>query len=145
MKKNLKIFMAYLISIVVSLFLFGCGGGSTGDSSYTLSSGNHAMLGPLSGANVKICELAYNSDFVCLETKTDKLGTFSFSNTKGWGSDQIVLVIVSGGEDVDYDDNGLLDAKPTPNKGVIRGFAKVGDLAAGKVNITFLPTLYIIM
>lgn len=141
MKKNLKSYLAYLISIIVSLLLFGCGGSSTGDSSYTLSNGNHALLGPLSGATVKICELAYSSDPVCVETKTDKLGTFSFSNTKGWSNDQIVLVIVSGGEDVDYDDNGLLDAKPTPNKGIIRGFAKVGDLAAGRVNITVLTDI----
>lgn len=52
-----------------------------------------------------------------------------------------MLVTVSGGQDIDVDDDGLLDANPTKNNGVIHGFAKVGDLKNGDVNITVLTDI----
>lgn len=140
----MKRYLIFLLSLasIFSIILSGCGGGgSSSSTSYSLPEGNHALLGPLSEADVKICELAYTDNFSCIDLKTDKYGTFKFNNTLGWTDDKIVLVTVSGGQDIDVDDDGLLDANPTKNNGVIHGFAKVGDLKNGDVNITVLTDI----
>lgn len=139
MKRSLIFFLAAFV--ILSVILSGCGGSGDSSSSYSLPEGNHALLGPIAEADVKICELAYTDNFSCIDLKTDKYGTFKFNNTLGWTDDRIVLVTISGGQDIDADDDGFLDANPTKNNGVIHGFAKVGDLKNGNVNITVLTDI----
>ncbi|BAI79596.1 hypothetical protein DEFDS_0084 [Deferribacter desulfuricans SSM1] len=140
MEKFLKILT--VLSLLSLLMISACSsnGGNSADS-YSLNDGNHALLGPLDNANVKICELAYTDNYTCEETTTDRYGTFNFSNTNGWSDDTIVLVIVSGGDDIDVDDDGFIDETPTTNKGVLHAFAKVSDLEAGNVNVTVLTDM----
>lgn len=133
----------YIITtlIVFCIFIYGCGSSNSINPAYSIPDGNHALLGPLSGADVTICELAYSDNHSCVSVKTDNFGTFKFSNTYNWDNNQIVLVTVTGGKDIDSNDDGLLDATPTSNKGTIHGFAKVSDLVQGKTNITILSEI----
>lgn len=138
MKKKVCFFL--MVLALFCLIFVGCGS-SSGDKSYKLSEGNHVLLGPLENADVKICELAYSNDYKCVDVKTDKFGKFSFNNSENWDGNQIVLVVVSGGQDIDANDDGVLDDNKIPNHGILHGFAKVSDLVDGKVNITVLSDI----
>ena len=48
---------------------------------------------------------------------------------------------VSGGVDIDSDDNGIIDDTPTQNSGTIHAFALAGELKASNVNVTLLSEI----
>ncbi len=125
---------------LLSLSLVGCGGGgnsSSPDTSAKNNPGNNfALLGPLIGADVKAYRL---ND---LQTPIEQTTTFnlpddfatagSFSLTlSNIPEDEWLLVSVSGGEDIDADDDGVLDSSFTANHGTIYLLAKKEDLITG--------------
>ncbi|BAT71642.1 conserved hypothetical protein [Thermosulfidibacter takaii ABI70S6] len=127
--------------LVLFLGIVGCGGGgggsSSSDRSYSWTDGsNRAALGPLSGATVKIYRLNDWSNPV--ETiRTNALGEFTVKLSE-LNENEFVLVEVSGGYDVDANDDGILDENPVENKSTLYAIAKVADLKNGKVNVTVL-------
>lgn len=139
--KFLKIF----IILIISLFL-GCGGTSNTTSSnnktYSLSNTkNVAALGPLENADVKIYKLSDLNKSI-YETTTGKFGNFSVNlQDKNLSSNDLLLIKVSGGKDIDPNDDGFIDTKPIINKGIIHGYGTVSDLKSGKVHITLLSEL----
>ncbi len=140
---NLRSFYKYIFIFIVSLFvLTGCGGGSggvTSGNSYSIENGNRALMGPLKDATVKVYKLTdLNSSIE--EVQTGVLGKFDVS-LHGISDSKLLLIAVSGGVDIDANDDGVIDKKPLDNKGVIHGYATAGDLKKGKVHITLISEL----
>ena len=144
---------SFMLAVSFALIFLGCGGGgsdssgndSAGDGnsvskSYSIdSNSNNGIMGPLKGATVKIYKL---SDLTTAieEINTNDLGAFTV-NLSSIDDDEMLMVSISGGEDVDADDDGLLDDAPTTNSGTIRGLAKARELKNGSVNITLLSEI----
>jgi len=144
-----KYIAIFLISLLV---LVGCGGSNDGGEfkdnnqsandtkTYNIDkNSNHAIMGPLKGATVNVYRLT-NLNKSIETTKTGNLGSFSLS-LKGVSDNELLLVSISGGEDIDADDNGILDDKPTQNKGTIHAFATAKELRKGNVNVTLLSEI----
>ena len=133
----------WLVISTVLVFLTACGGGNSDDSAgkeYSLIEGkNSAVMGPLEEARVEVYRLI-DLEKPIATTKTKKLGSFDV-NISGISKDELVLVVVSGGKDVDVDDDGQLDDSPTDNKGTLHGFATIGDLEEGKAKIGLLSEI----
>ncbi len=103
---------------------------------------NKVTRGPVAGATVK----AFTFDDLekpveerrSLKARQDldAAGTFSLS-LDDIPDDELVVVVASGGEDLDIDGDGVLDKKPTPNFGSLFAVARASDWRAGgnKVNL----------
>jgi hypothetical protein len=83
-----------------------------------------AVLGPIVGATVMIRDIEDINAIACSTTTADnsdlaKAGAISFSEPCIFG-DHLYVVTVSGGNDIDYDDDGARDATATPNTGEFR-------------------------
>ncbi len=153
---NLQKFSKYLAVFVISLLvLVGCGGSSGGDfkggnqtgngnnttKTYTLDkNSNHAIMGPLRGAVVNVYRLSDLNKSIA-KTVTGKFGDFNITLDKSIPSDELLLVTVSGGMDIDSNDDGILDSVPTINKGKIHGLVTKYDLENRKCNITLLSEM----
>ena len=103
---------------------------------------NRALLGPLVGANVVVTRVGNSSE--TLDTATTNPaedlasgGTFTLP-LDGIPEDEWVLVTVSGGSDIDVDDDGVLDASASLNAGSVRALGRVRDWRARGTNVTAL-------
>ena len=151
MKNKTKINLSWkiLFGVVLAGLLSACGGGGGSDGDNNNDTGNpvqsakssQAILGPLSGASVQAFRLGDLSSPV--ETTTaeesdsdlDIAGSFDLI-LSGIPDDEMILVSVSGGNDIDADDDGVLDASPTVNSGTIHALATAADWRkGGKINI----------
>ncbi|QOY51973.1 carboxypeptidase-like regulatory domain-containing protein [Candidatus Sulfurimonas baltica] len=134
--------LSLILAILLAFMVIGCSGGGGGDSSTTTSSysindnSNNAIMGPLKGATVKIYKLTDLENSI-EETLTGNLGAYSVALT-GIPDTEMLMISISGGQDVDTNDDGILDDTPTTNSGTIRGLAKASDLKSGNVNVTLL-------
>ena len=99
-----------------------------------------AMLGPLAGATV---EVFTPSDLKNSMTTTvsDSLGGFTLNNTESLDDNEYYLIGVSGGNDLDADDDGNLDNVPTKNEGTIYGLVLGSDIKSGEINITAISDI----
>ena len=152
---KLKQFYRYVFGFLLLVFVFtGCGsdngggaflasdGNASGGGSsqtYSLKDGNHALMGPLKGATVKVYKLS-DLDNSIEEVQTDNLGKFDVT-LNGVADTEMLMVTISGGVDVDANDDGVLDDTPTPNSGTIHGFSKASELKNGNVNVTLLSEI----
>ena len=134
---------SFMLAILFAFIFIGCsdgGGGSettTNTTTYSIdSSSNNALMGPLKNATVNVYKLTDLNASV-ETTQTNDLGSFSLS-LSGIPDTEMLIVAVSGGKDIDANDDGIVDNTPTINKGTIRGIAKASDLKNGNVNITLL-------
>ena len=120
MKLNYK---HLLLSTTTALLLTACGGNSTqtpAENPQTKQA--KAQLGALSGATVEIHELGV-TPYKLLFTETtsagdtvEKTGNFDSHHTE-LDDEKFYLYTVSNGIDVDANDDGVIDAVPTINKG----------------------------
>lgn len=143
------------------IFIIGCGGGG-GGSSQSAGGGNVA-LGPIANSNVDIFDLngskLYSTKTFALSSSDEvnnslvsfdkeKVGKFQVSDfVNNLKDDDLVLIKVYGGEDIDADDNGKVDNNPTPLKGTLYSYVYVKDLKDYNVTVnefTTLAALYII-
>ncbi len=106
---------------------------------YELQEGNHALMGPLKDATVSIFSLSDLQNPVEV-MQTGEVGAFTVS-LDGIPDDELLLVSVSGGEDIDVDDDGRLDNTSTLNSGTIHTYAKASALKANIVNVTLLSEI----
>lgn len=112
------------------------GGSSDGGGSGSAPPGGFAIKGPLSGARVLVFTLADLVNPVA-ETTTDETGRFSLE-TPLLDRDTYHLVLITGGSDIDADDDGVTDDTPTPNLGSLMAVALDSDINEGRVNATVL-------
>ena len=134
--------MFRMFFLVLLMFLFiGCGSSSSSTSTNTISSFTHssfsqfqAQLGPLSEATVKIYKIENNGTKTLLYTETTSSGSsfedigYFDTHADTFEDNSFYLYEVSGGQDIDADDDGVLDGSPTTNSGSIRLLAKGSDL-----------------
>ena len=137
--------------IGVSFFIISaCGGGGgenkTPDKNAIEGSSVEGLvqLGYISGGEVSLYKLSDLNNSIA-QTKTieskdiNKAGRFSFKNIE-LEDNSYYLLTVTGGVDIDADDNGIVDTKPTSLKGVIHAIVS-GEELKGNININALTDL----
>lgn len=138
MKKHLLCLLGLLMTLIIS----GCGweNGSSAPSSI-----NRVILGPIAGATVHVFQLTDLSNPV--ETVTTSKGTgfqtdgsFALS-LQGISDDELVLLVATGGEDLDANDDGVPDEIPTANNGTIHALAPAREARQGKVHLTAISEI----
>lgn len=139
--------------IVAALFcsiLSGCTSGGGGNSTSNNSdpapenpSFGQALLGPLVNASVEVYSLSGLAGAPVYTTTTtdsavlDEAGLFTVPAALV-DSAEVYLVTISGGLDIDADDDGILDAVPTTNNGTIHGILTPEQILAGNYRVTVL-------
>ena len=123
------------------IFLAGCGGGS-GDSANTTYS-SQALLGPVVGATVEVYDATDLSAGVLCTTVTGQSDQIDLAGMISIPSDCVrdeglFLLVVSGGSDIDADDDGLLDDTPTPVNGRFHSLLTGAQLISGEAKATAL-------
>lgn len=105
------------------------------------------VFGPLDGALVQIYRVVGDGTFDLLDTQVSRGGTDTaevgmFNATPvTMAPDELYLFKASGGDIVDFDHDGLIDAVPTPNEGAVHALVTGAQAAAGRVNINVLTEI----
>ncbi len=122
-----------MVSAVVILTACGGGGSGVGQTTPTESYVKGvAQLGYISGGKVSLCAVDDLQKPIA-ETTTveshdiDKAGRFTFKNL-ALENDAYYLLKVSGGVDIDADDNGIADTNATPLKGIVHAVVSGEEL-----------------
>ena len=137
--------LIYFLLASSVLSLSSCGGGGGGDSSPstavpdnpTVEKNCQVLLGSLSGAFIRAYRLTnlnapVEGPINATESFTDLEGAGKFSlNLTGVDDSEWILVIASGGYDIDADDDGVVDSTPTQNFGQIHALGRAADWRAG--------------
>lgn len=117
---------ALIVALLGCDGISGTGGPSRSgdDTAKQTPQSGQAVLGPIIGASVTIRDVEDIDAVACSTTTSDnddltQAGTISF-NQPCIFADHLYLVTVTGGKDIDYDDNGMRDATPTDNTGEFR-------------------------
>ena len=133
--------MKKIISTSIVILLTACGSGS--NNTDTINQ-NQALLGPLSGATVTAylaTDLNTAVETTTTTTGNDLNNTGRFTLTlSGLADSDWVLVKVSGGEDIDANDDGVIDTIPTDNLGSVYSLATAGSWRSG-ANVTPLTDM----
>jgi hypothetical protein len=148
-----SIFSLKMIFLVLAFITFsGCGSSQNSSSNDTIAEASNqfqSQLGPLSDAEVKIFKVENNASTTLLYTETtsagssfDDIGYFD-SHKNEFEDDSFYLYAVSGGEDWDIEDDGVIDASSTTNTGTLRLLAKGSDLKnnSGQIRVTVLSEI----
>jgi len=104
-----------------------------------------ARMGVLTGADVAAVRTT-NPGEVIESTTTSKAsdvttgGTFSL-RLNDIDDEEWVLVSVSGGTDIDVDNDGVVDAAPTDNNGTLRALARAADWRSPGLTVTPLSEI----
>ncbi|WP_457640254.1 hypothetical protein [Persephonella sp.] len=144
-KKILTVLVLLMFSLIVS-----CGSSSDALSESSPNSGNYtpvspvygtAQLGNLADAGVEIYEIQQDGNLKLLWTETtssgdvlEKIGKFN-THANEMEDDRFYLIKVSGGQDWDSNDDGIIDDEPAENKGAIRLVAKGSDIKQAGENL----------
>lgn len=133
----------FIIACFSVMLTYGCGGSSSSSTEQT-GNNNQAILGPISGAEITAYRL---NDLtkpvegpITSGNSVDKLeeaGTFSLS-LKGIPDNELILVESSGGNDIDFDDDGIIDLEPTPVYGDLFAIAKASQWRNGGLRISII-------
>ena len=107
------------------------------------------QLGPIADASAKVYKIEDNGTKTLLYTQTTSSGSsfldigYIDSYSDEFEDDSFYLYEISGGEDVDADDNGLIDATATPNTGTIHLLVKGSDVkhTTQRIRITVLSEI----
>jgi hypothetical protein len=119
------------------MLILGCGDGdntNTIDPEPVPSVTGQAILGPLAGATVNV--YAYNNLATPIHSTTttdstllSEAGRFSVPESL-LDDNQLYVVKITGGEDIDADDDGVIDVLPTTNQGSLHLTAMGSQLKA---------------
>jgi hypothetical protein len=127
----LQAFLNSLTSILILVFLTGCGGGGGGGSETEPETYiGQAVLGPIVNGAVRLYKYE-NPGVVLWEGVTsdsdvlNNAGLIEFPKSliSAIENDSFYVIEVNGGEDIDTDDDGVIDAAPTPVLGAIHMIA----------------------
>ena len=106
---------------------------------------SQAILGPLSGATViayRLSDLTIPIETLQTTTGTNLITTGRFVLTlPNVADDDWILVKVSGGQDIDANDDGVLDGNPTVNTGDVHSIAQAKDWREGGANVNVLSEI----
>ena len=136
-------------------FFIGCSGGTNGSSAVSSTKESvysYAVLGPISNANVRIlrvvdAKLAYET-----QTKTynnelevtwpqNKIGSFVVDTNNSFSDDDLMLIHVTSGSDVDANDDGQIDASFTTLQGDMYAYATLRYIKESGVYVNIFSTL----
>ncbi|MDX8393911.1 MAG: hypothetical protein R8K21_04915 [Mariprofundales bacterium] len=100
---------------------------------------NQAVLGPLAQASVDVYSIT-DLYTVIFHTTTDSYGEFAGTISNLLAQDYI-LVAVTGGQDIDANDDGIIDILATPNTGVIFALSTVTAFNSGVLNVSAITDI----
>lgn len=127
---------------ILFLALAGCGKGD-GQVSTDAAFTGQAILGPLANAQVALYSLSNLSSTPLYTTTTtqnrdlDKAGLFAIPKDR-LANNELYLIKVSGGVDLDADDDGQPDPQPTPNRGAIHAVLTAAQIRHGNFHVSVL-------
>ncbi|MBU0985630.1 MAG: cadherin-like domain-containing protein, partial [Proteobacteria bacterium] len=159
--------VAPAIVIFMAVLTAGCGNGGVQSQAPETSAAGSVALGPISGGEVRVNRLNGTrigngttllfdpardtvnvGDRTLLQDKSiRKVGEFKIENLdrSGLSDDDLVIVMVTGGQDIDPNDDGFITAQEGQNgpvlKGEIYAVVKLSDLIAGNVVINVFTTM----
>lgn len=109
-------------------------------TSYTLENNrNKVLLGPVADSIINVYKL--NDRYVPIETtNTDEFGHFDLV-LDDIPDEELLLIVTSGGQDIDPNDDGMIEGPPAPNNGFIHALAKAENVRSGKLNISLISEI----
>ncbi len=127
-----------IIAVTLILLITSCGGGgknsqgadeqggTVGGVGGTTGLPGKALLGPVIGAAVEVFDITDRDTPLCQATTTtsenlEQAGIINFPECYVQAN-KLYLVTVSGGFDIDANDDGVLDEEPTPVEGNFHAF-----------------------
>ncbi len=124
------------------LIVGACGGGGGGGGGGPGSTHEvRAALGPLAGANVEVHSLATLGGAPLFQTTTS--GGPGLASAGRFGipaglvaDDQLYVITVRGGTDLDANDDGIADPSPTPNLGEVHALLTPAQIRSGQAGVT---------
>lgn len=145
MSKTIQIQMTRGLLALLTATALGCGGGGGGSNVFTPlgavgSAGTHvAALGPLAGATVRVSPVNM-PEMAIVKSTTGSNGQFNLDTTTipAQYDNTLLLVSVSGGNDIDANDDGVTDATPTPNSGTLNALVLGSDLKKRSISVSVL-------
>jgi hypothetical protein len=157
-KQPLSVISKFLLATSISLLIHGCGGGGggggggDGDSQTTNSTPpsttdniqGQAILGPVIGATVNLYQLDNINSSICstetlISSNIEAAGTITLpASCPEFNDDDLYLVTVAGGEDIDADDDGNIDDVYTNVEGVVRAIISGQQILEGNWKVTAL-------
>lgn len=137
-------FCESLILFIVIFFLFGCSGSGSGSASGPVVTGQ-ALLGPLTGAEVDIyhyddLNISIHSTITSESTKLADAGLFNIPKSV-FEDNELYVIKISGGKDIDADDDGVLDTTPITNNGTLHLVADGRQLKNGSFKANILTDI----
>jgi len=145
---SLKLCLICIYSLMLFTFI-GCDGGSSNETSsenppVAMLTGQ-AVLGPLTNAVVDVCQ--YDDlklpIYSTTTTKSDNIseaGLFDIPESI-LEDDALYVIAISGGQDIDTNDDGVLDDFPTDNLGTLHLVATGKQLKAGSFRANVLTDI----
>jgi hypothetical protein len=119
-----------LLALWLLLMLSACGGGGDEPAPISSTLPGIAQLGYLGGSTVKIYTLNADGSKTLLATETTtvndslvEIGRFDVHKSE-LKANKFYIYEVSGGQDYDADDDGVMDATPTENQGILHSLVK---------------------
>lgn len=138
-----------LFCFIFVLSLSACGGGGGGEKDSSNSSNvdisGVAQLGYILNGKVELFSLAnpeapIATTYTSLSSEIDHAGSFEFKAVN-INRDNYYLLVVSGGEDIDANDNGIIDEDSITLNGKIHAVVKGEELLQASIRITALSDM----
>lgn len=150
---NLRSYWLSILSVMLFI-LVGCsGGGSSNLASEPVANGQ-ALLGPLINATVEVfpyddLETSIYSTTTSDSTELSEAGLFDIPGDL-LSDNTLYLITITGGQDIDANDNGIVDASFTNNKGTLHLLAigsslKDGFIANILTDIVYHKVAYLLL
>lgn len=140
----MQLFKFFCLGSLVLILTACSGGGSGNDSSgqAVYNSSGQALLGPVVGASVDLYTLNSLTSPVCTTVTTDstvleEAGLIRFDD-ECLREDGPFIVVVSGGSDIDADDDGQIDSAPTAISGAINALLTAEQIRGQDWHINIL-------
>jgi hypothetical protein len=142
---------AALIVATLSVLISGCGGGGGGSSSNQPAPldpviyEGQALLGPVVGASVTVYPLGAYSTPVCtvITSEGNTLDTAGIIRIEDSciDSDTLYILAISGGNDIDANDDGVIDDSPTPVMGTFHAVMSDEQIREGNWNVNAISEI----
>ena len=145
---SLKGILLFLVTIA-ALLLSACGGGGSGGGGTPASPQTEvtgqALLGPLAGSLVDVYRYDDLTRAIHSTTTSDD-GTLSGTGlftipVSVLDDDMLYVVHITGGMDIDADDDGVIDPTPTENLGTLHLVATGSQMKAGEFKANILTDI----